>query len=556
MSDIPVRTYSLLRTPDPAHARDVVDSTDILPRAPDPTNTCTCNVVGLADGATAHVLEPALALAHIPEARSVSAYIHTPRTLTTGYTSAHTCTVVHALEPERVQNPSHVRVTTHAHSIDDTAILAPREIPVPSPSPVPMSSDTNENIFEGYLSDLEDDAFVLEEDDPDDWYNESHAPLAASHETPTGMPTNAARNPPVTEHSALKRHKLNVPIKEQRENARKSALEARIEALKDIKRLISSKRHSFEGGKNGLQAYHARAIQACLYAMVNQNIGAIEASQAAAVGVMMAKGWGGRQVRRWMHIWVKGRELPQSKRGTHAKTYSLVSDPIIRAELRSYMRSEKWAMDPAKLQSFLRKELPFAKAETYMQQILGEEMPQGLKHHFETVVLPRLHLRSNGISLSTIRRVMLEDGFAFTVHKKAIFYDGHERPDVVNDRQNRFIPEILALRPRIVRYEIGDVMHEARVVGPQPDGPRYVLVAHDESTAQANDGKKASWIKDGEQPIRKKGPGRGIHQSDFICSTHGWLADASETLEYGKNHEGFWNGSLFLKQVGFHFASK
>jgi len=100
------------------------------------------------------------------------------------------------------------------------------------------------------------------------------------------------------------------------------------------------------------------------------------------------------------------------------------------------MHLEKWAMDPAKLQSFLRKELPFAKAEMYVQQILGEEMPQGLKHHFETVVLPRLHLQSNGISLLTIRHMMLKDGFAFTVHKKAIFYDGHEHPNVVNDWQN------------------------------------------------------------------------------------------------------------------------
>ena len=155
-------------------------------------------------------------------------------------------------------------------------------------------------------------------------------------------------------------------------------------------------------------------------------MGAIEASQAAAVGAMMARGWGGRQVRRWMHTWVKQRELLQSKRGTHAKTYSLVSDPIVRAELRSYMRSEKWAINPTKLQGFLQQELPFAEAETYAQQILSDELPQGLKAHFKSVILPRLHLQSNGISLSTIWRVMLEDGFAFTIHKKAIFYDGHK----------------------------------------------------------------------------------------------------------------------------------
>ncbi len=125
MSDIPACTYSLLCTPDPAHTHNVMDSTDILLRAPDPANTHTRNVVSLADSATVHVLELALALVHIPEARSVSAYIHTPRTLTTGYTSAHTCTIIHALELERVQNPSHVCATTHAHSINDAAILAP-----------------------------------------------------------------------------------------------------------------------------------------------------------------------------------------------------------------------------------------------------------------------------------------------------------------------------------------------------------------------------------------------------------------------------------------------
>ncbi|KAF8572942.1 hypothetical protein K439DRAFT_1650080 [Ramaria rubella] len=55
-------------------------------------------------------------------------------------------------------------------------------------------------------------------------------------------------------------------------------------------------------------------------------------------------------------------------------------------------------------------------------------------------------------------------------------------------------------------------------------------------TAQANDGKKASWIYKGEQPF------------DIICSTVG-LADATQTLEYSKNYEGYWTGELFVKQL-------
>ena len=76
-----------------------------------------------------------------------------------------------------------------------------------------------------------------------------------------------------------------------------------------------------------------------------------------------------------------------------------------------------------------------------------------------------------------------------------------------------------------------------------------VLVSHDESTSQANDGKKMSWVHEKEHALKKKGVGRGIHQSDVICSTVGWLKLASQSLEYGKNYEGYWNGELFVKQV-------
>ena len=59
-----------------------------------------------------------------------------------------------------------------------------------------------------------------------------------------------------------------------------------------------------------------------------------------------------------------------------------------------------------------------------------------------------------------------------------------------------------------------------------------------------------------EQPLKKKGPGQGLHQSDAICSTVGWLCEASQTLEYGKNYDGYWNGELFVKQVSyFYFVS-
>ncbi|KAH6905763.1 hypothetical protein BKA70DRAFT_1107273, partial [Coprinopsis sp. MPI-PUGE-AT-0042] len=58
-----------------------------------------------------------------------------------------------------------------------------------------------------------------------------------------------------------------------------------------------------------------------------------------------------------------------------------------------------------------------------------------------------------------------------------------------------------------------------------------------------------SWVFEDQYALRKKGVGRGLHQSDVICSTVGWIMAASQTLEYGKNYEGYWTGELFVTQL-------
>ena len=101
---------------------------------------------------------------------------------------------------------------------------------------------------------------------------------------------------------------------------------------------------------------------------------------------------------------------------------------------------------------------------------------------------------------------------------------------------------------RLVEFKIGEV--EREIIKPHNCVKRLlVLCAHDESNMQANDGDKEGWVLDGEQPLKKKGPDQGLHQSDVICSIVGWLQPASQTLEYGKNYDGYWTGELFVKQV-------
>lgn len=404
-----------------------------------------------------------------------------------------------------------------------------------------------ERVFAGYLSDLpmSDESDMDEELDsemPDQDEESGHKFAAETRSRPFLAP----QLPP------LKRQRLEIPAwlaRQQKQAQNKKDLE---QALDDIEKLVQSKKEVFDAGQHGLQAYRARSIQSCLWMIIRNKRGRIEASKRAAEGQGFSEQWGGRMVRHWVRRWVEARELPVSSRGRHTKTFSLYDDPAIRDELRSFVRSNKWAMNPEKLVQFSKDKMVPAAAKQYLEHITDIEMPQGLKNYMELELFPRLQLKSiKGISLPTARRLLRREGFCFQEYKKSLYYDGHERPDVINDRQARFLPEMAQYKSRLVEYVVGDVGKELLKTPDNYVETRIVLCSHDEMTAQANDDAGRGWLR--EQRLRKKGVGRGVHQSDVICPTIGWLEEASQTLEYGKNYEGYWTGELFIKQVIISF---
>jgi hypothetical protein len=226
----------------------------------------------------------------------------------------------------------------------------------------------------------------------------------------------------------------------------------------------------------------------------------------------------------------------------------VLDDPAVRTELRAYIRSHKWAINPAKLKEFSQGKLIPSAADKYLQQITHDEMPQGLKKYMEIALFPRIQLKvKKGISLSTARRWLQSEGFQYIGHKKGLYFDGHDRPDVLAYRQNIFLPQMERHFPRLACYQVGNVDKE--VLATNFVERPLVLVAQDEMTSQAHDTVTKSWVFENQHALRKKGAGRGLHQSDVICSTVGWLRDASQSLEYGKNYDGYWTGELFVKQV-------
>ncbi|TFK32290.1 hypothetical protein BDQ12DRAFT_617331, partial [Crucibulum laeve] len=248
--------------------------------------------------------------------------------------------------------------------------------------------------------------------------------------------------------------------------------------LSAIEKLIQSKKAVFEAGHNGLQAYHACAIQSHLHMVVENGCGAMEASEIAAESQGFAWKWGGQLVQKWIWRWLTHRELLVSLRGQHTKIFSIINDPLVCAELQSFLRSKKWSMDPKKLAEFSKKNMVTQVAEKYLCHIIETEMPQGLKKYLDLELFPRIHLKvAKGVSFCTAHHWLHHEGFKYTEHKKSF------------------------------------------------------------------------WVLEGEHTLKKKGVGHGMHQSDIICSTYGWLEKASQSLEYGKNYDGYWTGELFVKQA-------
>ncbi|KAF7332654.1 hypothetical protein MKEN_00148200 [Mycena kentingensis (nom. inval.)] len=451
--------------------------------------------------------------------------------------------------------------TPNASAMPQTAPSATyRQSPLPesastSADPSPPPADVE---IDGYASDITEDAADFfaddEEDAADEWYDDDLNNLPTPSPTPAAcplpiastplQPTVVSDSPPVR-----KRRRLAEPVLVTRARKAAAATAARQAALREVQGTLRSERRVLElaGGHEGLLAKRLRSVESTLRLILDgQKQGMMSASKIAALAHGFSATTGSRLVRSWTQSWVRDRAMPVSRRGQHSKVSSIFDDPAVCEAVRAYVRTNKWAMDPGKLKKLVNNELDPKTAKEYAKEITETEMPVGLREYVEKTLLPRLQLKrtGHGFSLATMRRVLVREGFTYTLHKKAVYYDGHERPDVVADRMERFIPAMEAIRPFITKYEVGNVDNEIR-----PNGPQHILCAHDEMTAQAHDGKKASWVFEGQQPLLKKGVGRGHHRSEFINSVDGHMAEAGVGLDYGKNHEGFWNGELFVKQV-------
>jgi hypothetical protein len=252
----------------------------------------------------------------------------------------------------------------------------------------------------------------------------------------------------------------------------------------------------------------------------------MEASQTIAVSIGKGK-YQARLIRTWTQNFVIYRSIPTSMRGKHQKIKSLLGDEDI-----------------------------FQMITEYLWSVGCDVTVDKFKEYIEQEVFPSVGIENKkSISNTTVRAWLKHFGWTFRTGAKDIYYDGHERSDVLEYRQE-FLAEMEQLEQWMPKPSDDDIMILIEPNLNEGD-KRHILVTHDESVFYANDGKKTFWGPIGHQPLRKKGTGLSLHVSDFLTEVDGRLKfeqdEACVTMKPGVNRDGWWKTEDLIAQVIFSF---
>ncbi|KAJ7204810.1 hypothetical protein GGX14DRAFT_569389 [Mycena pura] len=202
-------------------------------------------------------------------------------------------------------------------------------------------------------------------------------------------------------------------------------------------------------------------------------------------------------------------KLPENNQGKGARHKTHFDDPDVKPRLQAFARG----LVPENEGGFK-----------------GRIAPDKLQHYVNEHLFPELKI-DDTIGVMTATAWLKKLGYHLRRYQKGIYYDGHERPDVVQKR-NEFIKDVFACLNNTYQYK-DEKLDEAgtshRKTGPsnsqeilptlKAGDTIYYPIFHDGSTIHANDQSHFVWETDDQHELRQKSHGRLIHISDFIISS-------------------------------------
>jgi hypothetical protein len=244
--------------------------------------------------------------------------------------------------------------------------------------------------------------------------------------------------------------------------------------------------------------------------------------------------WKALTIRTWADHYIVHHSLPQSNRGQHQKIRSTIDSEDVRLACLSWLRS----VNP--------------------NQIKGSSFADWIRdnlHKYLDIPLPVK------VSERQAVRWLHLLGFSRKEYSKGAYVDGHERPDVVEYRE-QFLQRISKYETRMIQYVGDDCEHAIRP--DLPDGVKpLVLVVQDESCFAAFEGNRTAWVLTDHNTLRPKGNGRCIMVSEFLCECHGRLmlspsqqlefphipSEATEIIKPGSGADGWWENQHLAAQI-------
>ena len=237
-------------------------------------------------------------------------------------------------------------------------------------------------------------------------------------------------------------------------------------------------------------------------------------------------------------------QFPETRRGKYTRE-SLLSNENLRLDAAMWVRENSYKKGAANMTA--------ASFREWVNNTLlpNAAIPESLPHE---------------ISIRTATRWLHQLGFRPQSHKKGAYVDGHEREDVVKSRKT-FLDKVNSLK---VSHLPPPPCSDERAKTPPLDAEsrkRLVLIYHDESIFNTNEGQTWMWATPDTPVIQPKTKGAGVMVSDFIDQHRGFLQltddehqvvkahdpnfpkSARVLFEYGAEKEGYWTAQKFLNNL-------
>ena len=127
---------------------------------------------------------------------------------------------------------------------------------------------------------------------------------------------------------------------------------------------------------------------------------------------------------------------------------------------------------------------------------------------------------------------------------KGVYFDGHEREDVIAYRKD--------LLDKLSAFDETTITPSHPSPSTADGEKKHIRIVHDESTFFSNADQTRFWNDGESQVLRQKSLGSSIMVSNFIVEGHGYLCDDNDEARLYLEHQrdGYFNSEMFIKQVG------